>query len=176
MPRHDSSVLMLVNVLRAIIILLLISFSDLPSSVIKLPRYTYDATWSICSPSMAIFILGEFGFLIACIIILSVGEHLPRLNVDNEVFAVEGELPDECIISIQTTFKVLSNIKPNKASGPYNIPAWKLKDHADLLAPPLAAIFNCLLREGKLPNEWKMANIIPLPKSIDRLQFIDKII
>ena len=41
MPRHDSSVLMLVNVLRAIIILLLISFSDLPSSVIKLPRYMY---------------------------------------------------------------------------------------------------------------------------------------
>ena len=36
MPRHDSSVLMLVNVVRAIIILLLISFSDLPSSVSKL--------------------------------------------------------------------------------------------------------------------------------------------
>ena len=31
MPRQDSSVLMLVNVLHAIIILLLISFSDLPS-------------------------------------------------------------------------------------------------------------------------------------------------
>ena len=32
-------------------------------------------------------------------IFLSVSEHLPRLNVDNDVFAVEGELPDECIIS-----------------------------------------------------------------------------
>ena len=95
----------------------------------------------------------------------SVSEHLPRLNVDNEVFAVEGELPDECIISIQTTFKALRNIKTNKASGPDNTPAWVLKDHAALLAPPLTAIFNCSLREGKLPNEWKMANIIPLPKS-----------
>ena len=47
---------------------------------------------------------------------LSVSEHLPRLNDDNDVFAVEGELPDECIISIQTTFKALSNIKTNKAS------------------------------------------------------------
>ena len=36
--------------------------------------------------------------------------------------------------------------------------------HAALLAPALTAIFNCSLREGKLPNEWKMANIIPLPK------------
>ena len=91
----------------------------------------------------------------------SVSEHLPRLNVDNDVFAVEGELPDECIISIQTTLKALRNIKTNKAD---NIPAWVLKDHAALLAPALTAIFNCSLREGKLPNEWKMANIIPLPK------------
>ena len=35
---------------------------------------------------------------------VSVSEHLPRFNVNNEVFAVEGELPDEFIISIQTTF------------------------------------------------------------------------
>ena len=97
---------------------------------------------------------------------LSVSEHLPRLNVNNEVFAVEGELPDEFIISIQTTYKAIRNIKSNKASGPDNTPAWVLKDHAALLAPPpLTAIFNCSLREGKLPNEWKIANIIPLPKS-----------
>ena len=96
---------------------------------------------------------------------VSVSEHLPRLNVDNEVFAVEGELPDECIISIQTTFKALRNIKTNKASWPDNTPAWVLKDHVALLAPPLTAIFNCSLCEGKLPNEWKMVNIIPLPKS-----------
>ena len=62
MPQHDSSVFMLVNVVRDIINLLLISFSDLPSSAIKLLRYIYDVTCSIRCPSMAIFILGEFGF------------------------------------------------------------------------------------------------------------------
>ena len=77
------------------------------------------------------------------IFIVSVSEHLPRLHVDNEVFAVEGELPDECIISIQTTFKDLRNIKTKKASGPDNTPAWVLKDLAALLAPHLTAIFNC---------------------------------
>ena len=60
---------------------------------------------------------------------VSVSEHLPRLNVNNEVFAVEGELPDEFIVSIQTTFKALRNIKSNKASGPDNTPSWVLKDH-----------------------------------------------
>ena len=48
-------------------ILLLISFSHLPSSVIKLPRYIYNVTCSICCPSMAIFVLGEFGVLLTTI-------------------------------------------------------------------------------------------------------------
>ena len=52
--------------------------------------------------------------------VVSVSEHLPRLNVDNEVFAVEGELPDECIISIQTNVTALRNIETNTASGPDN--------------------------------------------------------
>ena len=56
---------MLVNVVRVIILLLLISFSDLPSSVITLPIYTYDVTcFYRLSISIAIFILGEFGFLL----------------------------------------------------------------------------------------------------------------
>ena len=67
MPLHDISVLMLVNVVRAIILLLLVSFSDLPSSVIKVPIYMYDVSCSICCPSMGIFILGEFGFLLTTI-------------------------------------------------------------------------------------------------------------
>ena len=101
-------------------------------------------------------IMNDFGVFVS--------EHLPRLNVGNEVVAVEGEFPDECIIRIQTTFKALRNSNANKALGPDNTPVWVLKDHADLLVPPLTAIFNCSLREDKLPNEWKMANIIPLPK------------
>ena len=76
-------------------------------------------------------------------LVVSVSEQLPRLNVDNDVFEVESELPNECIISVQTTFKVLRNIEPNKASGSDNTPAWVLKYHADLLAPPLTAIFSC---------------------------------
>ena len=55
--------------------------------------------------------------------------------------------------------------KANKATGPDNIPAWVLRNYANVLAPPLTAIFNNSLREGVLPMEWKMANVIPLPKT-----------
>ena len=73
----------------------------------------------------------------------SVSEHLPRLGRNNEA---------------------LRKVKTNKASGPDNVPAWILKNHANIPAGPLTAIFNGSLREGIIPDTWKSANVIPLPK------------
>ena len=39
-----------------------------------------------------------------------------------------------------------------------------LKNHANILAGPLTAIFNSSLREGIIPDTWKSANVILLPK------------
>ena len=58
---------------------------------------------------------------------------------------------------------LITNI--DTVTGPDNIPAWVLRNYANVLAPPLTAIFNNSLREGVLPMEWKMANVIPLPKT-----------
>ena len=58
----------------------------------------------------------------------------------------------------------MRKVKTNKATGPENVPAWILKYHANILAGPLTAIFNSSLREGILPETWKSANIIPVPK------------
>ena len=91
---------------------------------------------------------------------LSVSDHMPRLDKDDNVFRVHAELPDEFIMT-----RFLPYVKTNKSTGPDNIPAWVLKEHADCLAAPLASIFNCSLREGVLPTVWKSANIIPLPKT-----------
>ena len=55
-----------------------------------------------------------------------------------------------------------NTFKANKATGPDNTPAWVLRNHANVLAPPVTAISNNSLREGVLPMEWKMANVISL--------------
>ena len=60
--------------------------------------------------------------------------------------------------------RAIQKVKASKATGPDNITAWVLRNHADILPPPVTAIFNSSLREGALPKEWKMANVIPLPK------------
>ena len=99
---------------------------------------------------------------------VSVSDHLPRLNKIHKVFDVNEELPDQYVISVCTTFKALESVKANKATVPDNIPAWVLRNYGNkcnILAPPLTAIFNNSLKEGVLPMEWKMANVIPLPKT-----------
>ena len=97
--------------------------------------------------------------------VLSVSDHLPRLDKDDKVFTVHEELLDEFIISVGDTLSALRKVKTSKSTGPDNIPAWVLKEHANSLAAPLTSIFNCSLREGVLPTMWKTANIIPLPKT-----------
>ena len=72
---------------------------------------------------------------------VSVMENVPRLNKDNQIFTVNEELPDQYVI-VMTTFRALQKVKANKATGPENIPAWVLRNHADILAPPLTAIVN----------------------------------
>ena len=58
---------------------------------------------------------------------VSVSEHLPRLDRNNEAFDVDGQLPDEYIIDITNTLQALRNVKTDKATGPDNIPAWCTK-------------------------------------------------
>ena len=95
---------------------------------------------------------------------VSVSEHLPRLDRNNEAFGVEGQLPDEYVIDVTTTLQALRKVKTNKANGSDNVPAWILKNHANILAGPLTAIFNSSLREGVITDTWKSANVIPVPK------------
>ena len=57
---------------------------------------------------------------------VSVSEHLPRLDRNNEAFDVEGQLPDEYVIDLTTTLQALRKVKTNKATVglPDNVPAW----------------------------------------------------
>ena len=58
----------------------------------------------------------------------------------------------------------LSKVNPAKANGPDGIPSWVLKENADLLADPVKEILNFSYRDSYLPQSWKEADIVPLPK------------
>ena len=58
----------------------------------------------------------------------------------------------------------LTKLNSRKAGGPDGIPCWVLKEYADVLAHPITAILNSIFAEQKCPAQWKMANIVPIPK------------
>ena len=61
--------------------------------------------------------------------------------------------------------KLLQQINPNKAPGPEDIPARVLKEVAESAAPYLKVIFDKSMSEGKVPRDWKIANVTPILKS-----------
>ena len=71
-------------------------------------------------------------------------------------------------ISNQDVFNILSNLDTDKAVGPDLIHNKLLKSCADIIAPPLAIIFNRSLNEGKFPEIWKTAHVVPLHKKDEK--------
>ena len=58
----------------------------------------------------------------------------------------------------------LQNLNSSKTPGPDNLHPRILKQCANELAPSLCLIFNKSLCTGKLPSDWKQANITPVFK------------
>ncbi|XP_071959835.1 uncharacterized protein [Antedon mediterranea] len=80
----------------------------------------------------------------------------PLLDID--------ETPSHLIIELETVRIKLNQIKCNKAPGPDDLPPWVFKEGAEILSGPLCAIANSSVRNGWVPQEWKQANIVPIPK------------
>ena len=64
----------------------------------------------------------------------------------------------------------LRTLLASKSSGPDGFHPKLLKETADQLCIPLCQIFNKSLKEGVLPQDWKVANVIPVFKKGDHHQ------
>lgn len=58
--------------------------------------------------------------------------------------------------------KLLGNIKLEKAPGPDGIANMALKSCADIIARHLLTIFMKSLESGRLPDDWKFLNVVPI--------------
>ncbi len=66
-------------------------------------------------------------------------------------------------LSIDIVYNFLRKQK-RSSSGPDDLPYWFWKTYAAELAPAITEIFNVSLKVGKVPEVWKRANIVPIPK------------
>ena len=68
------------------------------------------------------------------------------------------------VISLEAVEKWLMTTKLRKSVGTNGIPNWVLKDLAGLVGPPICAIFNKSLADGRIPIDWKKVHVTPIPK------------
>ncbi|CAB4007289.1 Hypothetical predicted protein [Paramuricea clavata] len=68
-------------------------------------------------------------------------------------------------VSVEEVWRLLNNLSKSKAMGPDGISARLLKECSEVLAPSLTALFNKSIAIGKVPADWKYANIVPVPKN-----------
>jgi len=87
---------------------------------------------------------------------------------DESSMPAENEVTDKHIetieISTESVKQKLNGIKETKSPGPDDIYPRILKECHDILATPLAIIFNKSLDEGVVVEDWKIANVTPIFK------------
>ena len=82
---------------------------------------------------------------------------------DNEIHTMDPNQM-KCHISEQDVCKELSNLKRDKATGPDCMLSWNLKDFAPELFTQIARILNASIRNCSVPEPWKEAEVILIPK------------
>ena len=76
----------------------------------------------------------------------------------------EGISLQEVRITPAAVEKKLGELNPSKAQGPDKVPARVLKELRKELSKPLTILFNKSLDEGRIPQEWKKAEVIAIFK------------
>ena len=75
---------------------------------------------------------------------------------------------EEFSVSVEGVLKLLSNLKPGKATGPDKIKPLLLRELRVEIAPVLQIIFEQSLQSGKLPADWCRAFVTPIFKQGDK--------
>ena len=78
---------------------------------------------------------------------------------------LEVNNPEFLVVIEETVYSYLSKLNPAKGCGPNEISNWLLRDYAAILAFPISTILNASFKQQHLPTLWKLANVLPIPKS-----------
>ena len=76
----------------------------------------------------------------------------------------ENEKLVDLTITVEDVKKKLEALDPSKATGPDGIYPCVLKSLADEVCIPIAWIYNKSLEEGIVPEDWRVAHVVPIFK------------
>ena len=78
-------------------------------------------------------------------------------------------LPTLSFPSVQRVMKlVLTSPRMRSTWSPHGITSWMLSTFADVIAPSLASLYNLSIYTGQIPTDWKLSNVVPIPKESNK--------
>ena len=80
---------------------------------------------------------------------------------------LEAELSNISVTRTEVLSK-LKNVDRRKAMGPDGVSGWVLRECAEELSHPILILYNNSLKQGKIPSQWKQADIVPIYKKGNR--------
>ncbi|XP_076062422.1 uncharacterized protein LOC143037755 [Oratosquilla oratoria] len=88
-------------------------------------------------------------------------EKIPNCDIDKNK---KSPLMNEFTASLKEISEHLSRLDVRKSHGPDGIANWILKECKEELTDKIHILINSSLKEGKIPEDWKNANIVPIHK------------
>ncbi|CAH1233373.1 Hypp706 [Branchiostoma lanceolatum] len=127
-------------------------------SMAKMTRAEPDIHIEGIDPSNKLGIANEINKILASVI-----QSLPPIDLS----LLPSYLPSRPAPSVEPweVYGKLQRVRTRKAAGPDGIPGKLIKLFAYELSSPLADILNCSLQHGLVPEKWKCATVVPIPKS-----------
>ena len=81
-----------------------------------------------------------------------------------DIPSVTSTVKESVVFKPKVVRKLLKQLKPDKATGPDQIPTRVLKECCSELASPLCRLFSLCFAHGTFPNQWKLASVVPVHK------------
>ena len=91
-------------------------------------------------------------------------ENLDNLPQMTKSLNLEGISLSEIRVTPMVVEAKLKNLDPSKAQGPDKIPAKILKELCKELSIPFSILFNKSLEKGRIPDDWKTADVVAIFK------------
>jgi exonuclease III len=89
---------------------------------------------------------------------------LPEISIETDPDLKEVTISEE-EVSIE-----LTKVNTTKAPGPDGLSTRVLKECREELKAPITKLFNSSLNTGKIPKDWKKANVVPIYKKGNKLE------
>ena len=85
-------------------------------------------------------------------------------NFEEPNIEVQQQGISNIVVQKQKINNLLEKLDVRKAMGPDGVSAWTLRECREQLVEPIWYVINSSLKEGRVPKQWKRANIVPIYK------------